>query len=327
LIVGIGAGWIDDGIRADGWWMMRRTFQKLVALGLLVVPFAAPAPAVAGTLLERLQARSSGDASEGSAAPTEYAYGSDPLQKLDFWHATGAKSAPLVVFVHGGGWARGDKRNATGARKVEHLIGEGFAFASINYRLVPAATVEQQAEDVAAALAWVRHNAGRLGIDASRVVLMGHSAGAHLVALVGTDPRYLASAGLSLRDVRGIIALDGACYDVARQIAGAGRFMRDTYVEAFGTDPSRQRALSPTMHAATPNAPAFLIAHIDRADGKAQSEALGAALLRAGTSAEVDGFGGTGLRGHLEINRSLGSADYPATAIVDAWLRKRIAAK
>jgi arylformamidase len=308
--------------------MIRRMLRKLVAFSLLVGLSAPPAPALAGPLWERLQARMMGRESEAAVAGlAEYAYGSDPLQKLDFWHAAGAKPAPLVVFVHGGGWKRGDKRNATGAQKVEHLIGEGYAFASIDYRLVPTVTVEQEAADVAAAVAWLRDNSVRLGIDPSRIVLMGHSAGAHLVTLVGTDPRYMASAGLSLRDIRGIVALDGACYDVARQIAESGRFMRGTYVDAFGNDPVRQRALSPTFQAATPNSPAFLIAHIDRADGKAQSEALGAALVQAGTSAEVDGFAGTGLRGHMEINFSLGSADNPATATVDAWLRKLIGSK
>ena len=307
---------------------MRRTVRKLMAVGLSVALPAPCAPALAEPPPERPPTRTAAQTSEAAAVErTEYAYGSDPLQKLDFWHATSAKPAPLIVFVHGGGWKRGDKRTATGAQKVEHLIGEGYAFATINYRLVPTATVEQQAADIAAAVAWLRGSARRLGIDPSRVVLMGHSAGAHLVALVGTDPHYLTSAGLSLRDIRGIIALDGAAYDVARQIADAGPFMRNTYLEAFGTDPVRQRALSPTFQAATAKAPAFLIAHIDRADGKAQSEALGAALVRAGASADVDGFEGTGLRGHLEINRSLGSLDFPATAIVDTWLRKLVGAK
>jgi arylformamidase len=259
-----------------------------------------------------------------TSARTEYRYGSDPLQTLDFWHAPATRPAALVLFVHGGGWKRGDKNNATGVQKVEHLTGEGYAFASINYRLVPAATVEQQAADVSAAVAWLRGHAGQLGIDVSRIVLMGHSAGAHLVALVGTDPQYLTAAGLSLSDLRGVVALDGACYDVARQIAEGGRFMRDTYLEAFGSDPARQRALSPIFHTGAPHAPAFLIIHIDRADGRAQSEALAKALVQAGTSAQVHGVDGTGLRGHMEINRSLGSADYPPTAVVDDWLRKLI---
>ena len=96
--------------------------------------------------------------------------------------------APLVIFVHGGGWKRGDKNNATGQHKARHYVRQGYAFASINYRLVPDATVEQQAADVASAVAYLRGNAQRLGIDAKLIVLMGHSAGAHLVALVGTRP-------------------------------------------------------------------------------------------------------------------------------------------
>ncbi|CCD88651.1 putative para-nitrobenzyl esterase [Bradyrhizobium sp. ORS 285] len=308
--------------------MLRSTLAVLLVASLGLVQPVSLMPASAGPFLERLQARMAAREAGSQVAPaTEYAYGPDPLQRLDVWQARGGAAAPLVVFVHGGGWKRGDKRNATGAAKVEHLLAQGYAFASIDYRLVPAATVEQQAADVAAALAWLHNNAARLGIDSSRVVLMGHSAGAHLVALVGTDPRYFTAAGLSLRDISGIIALDGACYDVARQLADSGRFMLDTYIQAFGTEPARQRALSPTLQAAKPNAPAFLILHVDRADGKAQSEALGAALTQAGTPAEVQGVGGTGLRGHMEINRELGDPSHPATAIVDAWLRRMIGAR
>lgn len=257
-----------------------------------------------------------------STGRTEYAYGTDPLQKLDFWKSSSAKPAPLVVFVHGGGWKRGDKRNATGSSKVEHLTGLGYAFASVNYRLVPAATVEQQAADVAASLAWIKSNAARLGIDATRIVLMGHSAGAHLVSVVGTDPKYLAASGLSYADLRGIVALDGAAYDVPQQVAQAGRLMRDTYAQAFGADPTRQRALSPTLQSAAPNASTFLIVHIDRTDGTAQSEALANALAQAGSEVQIYAADSKGLRGHMEINRSLGNADYPPTAVLDTWLRK-----
>lgn len=302
---------------------MFRTLYTVVGFGLLLLLPASFAPILAAPLDDQMEAAPEAPA----VGQVEYAYGSDPLQKLDFWQAKGTKPAALVVFIHGGGWKRGDKHTATGAQKVDHLLGQGYAFASINYRLVPDSSVEQQASDVASAVAWLRGHADKLGIDPARVVLMGHSAGAHLVALVGTDPQYFAAAGLSYLDIRGVIALDGACYDVARQIADGGRFMRGTYREAFGDDPVRQRALSPTLQAAAPNAPAFLIAHINRTDGTAQSEAFGAALVQAGTPAEVDAFEGKGLRGHMEINRSLGRADYPVTATVDAWLRKVFAAK
>jgi len=300
--------------------MARPIVTALGLIGLL------SSHAHAGPIRDRIRANI---AKKTSATPAPGAslqiYGSDPAQTLDLWRAKGA-SAPtaLIIFVHGGGWKRGSKDNATGAAKVEHLTGLGYAVASINYRLVPEATVEQQAADVVSSVAYLRRNAARLGIDPTRVILMGHSAGAHLVALVGTDPRYLKDAGLSEADLRGVILLDGACYDVPRQIAEGGNFMRDSYVQAFGGDVARQRALSPTFHAANPNAPSFLILHVDREDGKAQSEALGAALSAAGTAVELKGFEGKGLRGHMAINRSLGDADYPATATVDAWLKRML---
>ncbi len=250
------------------------------------------------------------------------AYGADSLQKLDLWRPAGQAPAPLVLFVHGGGWKRGDKDNATGMTKVTHLLGRGFAVASIDYRLVPEATVEQEAADVALALSWLRAHAEANGIDADRVVLMGHSAGAHLVALVGTDPTYLQSAGLDYGAVRGVVAIDGAAYDIPRQIADAGSFMHDTYAQAFGSDPVRQRKLSPTMQAAAPNAPAFLLLHVSRPDGIAQAKELADALTAAGTPVERRQFEGTGLRGHMKINRSLGDPAYPATAVLDAWLER-----
>lgn len=258
---------------------------------------------------------------KGSVAPVELSYGKDALQKLDYWRPAKAGS-PLVVFVHGGGWKRGDKQNATGKAQAGHYLQQGYAFASLNYRLVPAATVEQQAQDVADAIAHLVGRAESLGFDATRVVLMGHSAGAHLSALVGTDMKYLKQAGLGPTSLRGVIPLDGACYDVPRQIAEGGDFMHDTYVQAFGTEKERQLALSPTAHAAAPNAPAFLILHVQRVDGAAQSRALGEALGKAGTPAEVRGVAGEGLKGHAEINRRLGDPAYAATPIVDAWLER-----
>jgi arylformamidase len=266
--------------------------------------------------------RSGGAAQTAAPAPQTMSYGSDALQGIDLWVPEGARPAPLVLFVHGGGWKRGSKSNAMGRAMPGHMLARGYAFASIDYRLVPAATVEQQAADVAAALAYLLKRADELGIDRSRVVLTGHSAGAHLVALVGTDERYLRAAGLSFAEIDGVMPNDGAAYDVTKQMAQAGRFMAGTYEQAFGTDPARQQALSPTLHAAAPNAPAFLLIHVQRPDGVAQNAALAEALRRAGTAVEVGSFPGEGLQGHADINRKLGEPDYPATPVMDAWLAK-----
>lgn len=293
-----------------------RPFYSSILFAMALV-FLATSALFGGPLIERLRERI---AERLSAGAVELSYGEDPLQKLDYWKPTTAGS-PLVIFVHGGGWKRGDKKNATGEEKPGHYLQQGCAFASINYRLVPAATVEQQAQDVADAIAFLITRAESLGFDPSRVVLMGHSAGAHLSALVGTDMQYLKKAKLGPQSLRGVIPLDGACYDVPRQIEEGGEFMHDTYIQAFGSVKERQFALSPTHHAATPNAPAFLILHVQRVDGTAQSRALGEALKKAGTTAEVHGFEGIGLKGHVEINRRLGDPAYPATPVVDAWLK------
>lgn len=291
---------------------MLKSLIFLVALSCIT-----PATAQIGAALrERIAQRKQTAATPGGE---EISYGSNSLQKLDYWKPT-TPGSPLVIFVHGGGWKRGDKRDAV-SEKGAHSLQQGYAFASINYRLVPACTVEEQAQDVAHAIAYLIKHAESLGFDGKRVALMGHSAGAHLSALVGTDTQYLKTAELGANALRGVILLDGAAYDVPRQIAEGGDFMHDTYLQAFGTETARQQALSPTLQAAAPNAPAFLILHVQRDDGTVQSNALAAALRKADTPAEVKGFEGRGLQGHMEINRDLGKPSYPATPVVDAWLK------
>jgi len=300
---------------------MRRQIGRFIWALLLGMGLIAPAATQTSPFGQRLRERFAPRLAEAPVAgATAHAYGSDPLQRLDLWRPAGSGPAPLILFVHGGGWTRGDKDNATGSTKVAHLLGRGYAVASIDYRLVPRATVEQQAGDVALALAWLRTHAAANGIDPHRIVLMGHSAGAHLVALVGTDPSYLHAVGLDYRAIRGVVPIDGAAYDVPRQIADGGNFMHDTYIQAFGSDAARQKALSPAMQAAAPNAPAFLLLHVSRPDGIAQARELADALAAAGTPVERHQFDGTGLRGHMEINRSLGDPAYPATSVLDAWL-------
>lgn len=247
----------------------------------------------------------------------ELSYGRDPLQRLDLIAPAGNARPPLVLFIHGGGWSIGDKRGAEAA-KAEHFVGKGFAFGSVNYRLVPAASVETQAADIASAIAFLRSYAVGSNYDGERIVLMGHSAGAHLAALVGTDPRYLAAANVPMSAIKGIVLLDGAGYDIARQMAEPNNLVAGMYEAAFGRDVARQRALSPTLHAAAPNAANWLILPVaTRADSTAQSRALAAALVNAGARATVTPVPATS---HRKLNQSLGSnADF-ATGEVDRFL-------
>lgn len=303
--------------------------QRLMT-GTVLTAFLAASLIVPGPFAEareRLRVRIAQrmGADEGPKAPGSetIAYGRDALQKLDIWRAKDAEgAAPLVVFVHGGGWKRGDKDNATGQYKPVHYPAAGYAFASINYRLVPDVTVEQQAADVASAVKALVDRADTLGIDRRRIVLMGHSAGAHLVALVGTDEQYLRGAGLSFADIAGVIPIDGAAYDVPAQMKDGPPIMQRTYSQVFGTDPARQEALSPTLRAGAPNVRAFLLLYVQRPDGVRQAKALGAALEAGGSKVEHGSFPGEGLQGHAEINRQLGDPSYAPTAAVDAWLKR-----
>ena len=251
----------------------------------------------------------------GSAA--ELAYGADPAQKLDLARPVLNRQVALIVFVHGGGWASGDKTQATGAKAV-HFNQRGWAFASVNYRLVPTATVEQQAADVASALAYLRSHAVERGIDPRRIVLIGHSSGAHLAALVASDPRYLAPAKVPMSAIRGVVLLDGAGYDVARQMASPVNRVAAMYSAAFGTDPARHKRLSPIAHSAAPNAANWLLLAVaQRADSTAQSEAFAAALVKAGSAARVVRIKDSS---HARLNHQLGIAGDAATAEVDAFL-------
>jgi len=247
----------------------------------------------------------------------EMSYGRDPLQRLDLVAPIGNKRPPMIIFVHGGGWSIGDKRHAIGA-KASHFLGKGYAFASVNYRLVPQATVEEQAADIASAVAKLRTYAMGSNYDGERIVLMGHSAGAHLTALVGTDPRYLAAAGVPMSTVKGVVLLDGAGYDIAEQMARPGNPVGAMYDAAFGKDPARQRALSPTLRAVAPNVANWLILPIERrADSTAQSRDLAAALSKAGANARMVSVPG---ESHGSLNKGLGAEGDFATGEVDRFV-------
>lgn len=251
------------------------------------------------------------------AGTEEIAYGADPRQRLDFIPAATSHRAPLFIFIHGGGWAFGDKGMA--GHMAAHARARGYAFASLNYRLVPDADPGQQAGDVAAAIAWLVREADRLEIDPGRIILSGHSAGAHLAALVGTDPSYLGAHRLPVSILDGVVLLDGAGYDVPAQMRRGGPFLRRLYARAFGDDPAFQARVSPTLQAAAPNAGRFLILHIASRpeDSGAQSERLAEALRAAGTPAEVVSVDNT----HAEIFRLFGRPGHVATARTDAFAR------
>ena len=140
--------------------------------------------------------------------------------------------------------------------------------------------------------------------------------------MIGTDESYLNAAGLSFDSLAGVVPIDGAGYHVPEQVAMApGPDTKKWFWDAFGRDRGRQLALSPTEHASEPNAPRFLILHVERHDSIAQVQGLANALREARTPVQVASFPDTPPNGHRLINQRLGDPDYAATAMLDAWLR------
>jgi acetyl esterase/lipase len=242
-------------------------------------------------------------------------YGSDIRQQVDIYKPQGAiDDLPLVLFVHGGGWSMGSHKLVQS--KPRHFNEADHIFASTGYRLLPDAPVEEQAADVGAALQALVGQADAIGIDAERIVLMGHSAGAHLAALVASDPTY---AGEAFGAIRGVVLLDGAAYDVAANMAQAGPQAWQIYNAAFGNEPARQAALSPITHVGGPDAPHWMALHVeDREEARNQAEALVAALGEAGVSAQAVAIAGTD---HGRMNREIGTeAGAAQTQAIDAFL-------
>lgn len=251
-----------------------------------------------------------------SKAEITISYGDDPRQIVHYYAAESSSLPPLVLFIHGGGWTFGNPLT-TVHDKADHYTAKGYAFASAGYRMVPDATVEQQSRDVVAAIATLRAEAEELGFDPDRIVLMGHSAGAHLAALVATDERYSASV---LDAIAGVVLLDGAAYDVAAQMASGDTNYPELYAQAFGNDPERQRVLSPLTHVGGRDASDWLMLHVARRDNaREQADLLSTALERAGRNAVAVPVRGTS---HMDMNRNLGTDRDRSTELVDEFLAR-----
>jgi hypothetical protein len=130
---------------------------------------------------------------------------------------------------------------------------------STNYRLIPHAAFPENVSDVARAIDWVCRNISQYGGDPNKGFVMGHSAGAHLVSLVATDPTYLEKCGRTLKDIKGVISLDTQAYDLLEMLNG---WTSDVYSDAFGKDPQMHRLASPQHHVdAERPIPSFLVCY------------------------------------------------------------------
>jgi acetyl esterase/lipase len=148
--------------------------------------------------------------SDGYVEYRDISYGPSSRQALNVYEPSAAAPSSgrtVVVFLYGGSW-RGGKRE-TYKFVGEALTSKGYVAVIPDYRVYPEAVYPMFVEDAAAALKWTVENAHQYGGDKDRIVLMGHSAGAHIASLLALDPQFLNRAGLPASSIKGVIGLAG----------------------------------------------------------------------------------------------------------------------
>jgi acetyl esterase/lipase len=249
---------------------------------------------------------------------------SDGRQVLDVYAPPGAKNLPVVFWIHGGGWQAGDKGQV--ASKPKAFTEAGYVFVSIGYRLLPGVDMGALTNDVASALGWVHKNIATYGGDPERLLVMGHSAGGQLAALMCTDEKYAQAQGFSLRAIKGCVPVDADTFDIPAIIEVAETRARAHHLplptnghrQKFGNDPAKHLDFSAVTHvAANKGIPPFLILHITgNADTSAQARRLAAVLQGAGIPAKVVGRDTT----HESLNDAIGVPNDPVTKEVFSFV-------
>ena len=229
---------------------------------------------------------------EGHRLSRYNTYGSDPRQTLDVYAPRTPGTWPVIVFIYGGSWASGDKDDYgfVGAA----LASRGFVTVIPNYRLVPGVRFPSFVEDCAAAVRWVSDNAQLYTGDPSRIVLVGHSAGAYNAMMLALDAHYLRDAGVDAQRIRGVVGLAGP-YDFLP-------FDVDATRNAFGQAPNV--ALTQPVHFARADAPPALLlwGDADTTVGPRNMRGLESALRGAGASVETRTYMGVD---HVDIMLAL----------------------
>ena len=194
--------------------------------------------------------------------------GADPVRHLlDLYLPQNKKDFPTVVFIHGGGYQRGDR--SLGHNLGVVLANHGVAVASISYRLFPQVKHPGQIQDVARAFAWVKSHIAEYGGAPARVHVCGHSAGGHLAALLGTDGSYLAAEHLKPLDIASVLAISG------------GYRINPIRKDVFG-DEAGMAAASPFAHITADHPPYWLFfGSLEKKERHDLSQEFCAALLAA----------------------------------------------
>lgn len=288
-----------------------RPLLGATGLGIVLLASTAASAGLRDELSERRGAKAAA-ALQGQLL-ADLAYGEQPRQRLDVYRPRHATRAPMLLMVHGGAWAKGDKRMARVVEnKLARWLPQGYVFVSLNYRLLPEADPLQQVEDIARALSYVQRQAASWGGDPQRLVLLGHSAGAHLVSLLSADTaiarRHAAQPWLAT------VALDSAAFDVEQIMRGKHYRLYD---RAFGGAAKYWRVASPYWRLQPGAVPMLAVCSSLRLASCPQAEAFAARAKDLGVRVDVL----PQALEHDEINQQLGvPGSY--TDAVEAFLRR-----
>ena len=185
------------------------------------------------------------------------------LHGLDVYAPSGARNAPVIVFVHGGYWVGGDKDYHPTITGLYGSVGRALAALGVvvvipNYRLVPETDIAGELDDVCAAVKWTETHVAESGGDPQRLYLMGHSAGGHLVATLGSNDSELTRRDIQPSRISGYIALS-AVWDIADMHATQdAAFQERVTYPVFGKDPANWAAHSPLSKLGKSSHPFFL---------------------------------------------------------------------
>lgn len=291
-------------------------FALLTALFFILFPLFCPQVS-AGPLLDRLL-QSRANSGKQKESLKEYCreiirdlpYGQAKAQTMDIYlpDMSGKgheKKAPVIFMVHGGGWRTGDKTHSrVTVNKVRRWVPKGFIFISANNRLRPEADPLEQAQDICHAIAQAQKKVKSLGGDPDKFILMGHSAGAHLVTLVNSIPEMAYKAGA--RPWLGTVSLDSGAIDVVSIMESRHPAMYDN---AFGDDPLFWKKASPYHNLSSGAKPLLLVCAANRRKALRSAEKF---IVRA-KSLELNCQQTIELLSHGEINENLGlESDYTA---------------
>lgn len=237
-----------------------------------------------------------------------HSYGTDPAQVLDSYSPSGSDH-PILVYVHGGSWHVGSKDNKVDNKK-EGLIGsEDYVLVSVEYRSGYDTNWEGQSADIRDAIDWVHDNASSIGGDDEQIFLIGHSSGAHMVALVAMDDDY----GIR-EEIAGIALLDSGDYDVVggyNHCSGSGCDKYDDFWDNYDT--SAMADGSPVNHADDNTVAPTILIHRNTSFKIGQADDLNDAIVAGGQS-NVEQYGTND--SHSDINEYIGASGYSYTTQV-----------